>query len=709
MKKLILIAAIICHILPANAQWQWINPMPPETHYKSVAHVTEQTYVTMGESIILKTQDGGSTWMQTEHPSVADLNKVYFLNEETGFVVGDDGLLLESSDGGDSWQKMNTGTESTFWDVYFVNEQLGFISANGGRVFKTTDGGENWSLQEVPDVWQQLRLIKFFDENTGYVASRGGLFAKTTNGGEDWEVVEEELSFYYINDMQLIDAQTILLASYGGIFKSTDGGETWQEKLAPDDEEIEAFSFINETTGYALGQLSRIYKTNNAGETWVNTNLLPDYFVSNVMDKGIAFGSEHTGIVVCWDNITWLDMQASSYDTPVQTITTHHLRDAAFTNDTTIVAVGSNLIAKSNTNGRTWSFQAPVQGGDYYFEVQFIDENTGFSVGENFAPNIPKGVIIKTIDGGNNWELNFAIEQELRDVHFVNADTGYVVGTGGTIYKTTNGGDDWVAKTSGVDVNLHSVFFTDTETGYACGIGGTIIQTTDGGDTWTIADTPTTDGMFAISFFNDSIGFASVRGHGMAKTINAGENWTWMSLPGSGNRIMRDMVFTSEQDGYIAGGDYLFTTHDGGENWELNQLPASPGVFGIAVRNENTIIAVGPKGTILRNYTGPEEHPLDDDEPTSISDGETIFSPNKFTIFPNPFDNQIKIRGDFSNQQQVLIEIFDIQGRLIYQTEKSTSGIEYLSVDTNVIPRGIYILRLKTHTYTTSFKIIKNQ
>ncbi|ASB50574.1 YCF48-related protein [Alkalitalea saponilacus] len=721
MKKLILIAAILCHILPANAQWQWINPMPPETHYKSVAHVTEQTYVTMGESLILKTQDGGRSWMQTAHPSVTNLNKVLFLNTETGFVVGDDGLLLKSSDGGNSWQEMNTGTESTFWDIFFVNEQLGFIAANGGRVFKTTDGGENWSLQEVPDVWQHLRLIKFFDENTGYVASMHGLFAKTTNGGEDWEVIEEELSFYYINDMHLIDAQTILLASYGGIFKSSDGGVNWEEKLAPDDEEMANFSFVSETTGYVLGHLSRIYKTVDGGESWTNTNLLPDYFLCHLSscEKAIAFENENHGILVGFENITQLDMQSNTYNSHTQSITTHDIKGAVFINDTTIVAVGNNsLLARSNTNGRTWTVQTFNPPGQYE-GVHFIDENTGFAVGNSYSEENWGHRIVKTDDGGNSWRsVLFSTSEEsnnfrerLRGIHFPNANTGYAVGSGGVIYKTTNGGEDWVSKESGVSVQLNSVFFTDANTGYACGSSGTIVQTKNGGDTWTIANTPTTDGMFAISFINNSIGFAAVRGWGMVKTINAGENWIWISLPGSPNRIMRDMVFISEQVGYLAGSDYMFTTHDGGESWELNPLPGSPSISGLAARNGNTVVAVGFNGTILRKYTGPEETPLDEDDdqepPTSIEFLNRDV--NTFRVYPNPFDNHIIIKGRFEHSSTVTVYIYDIHGRLIYQTEHNTFGEETFYINTQSISNGIYLLRLTNNQNTQNFKIIKNK
>ena len=105
MKKTLLIAAILCNISLAGAQWKWIAPMPPEMEYNSLAHVSDQTYVMVGDNLILKTEDGGNSWFQTEHPQVSSLNKVYFLDEDIGFVVGGNANFLKSSDGGNSWIK----------------------------------------------------------------------------------------------------------------------------------------------------------------------------------------------------------------------------------------------------------------------------------------------------------------------------------------------------------------------------------------------------------------------------------------------------------------------------------------------------------------------------------------------------------------------------------------------------------------------------
>ena len=47
--------------------------------------------------------------------------------------------------------------------------------------------------------------------------------------------------------------------------------------------------------------------------------------------------------------------------------------------------------------------------------------------------------------------------------------------------KTTNGGSNWVALSSGTYQILNSVYFTDANTGYTVGDVGTILKTTNGG------------------------------------------------------------------------------------------------------------------------------------------------------------------------------------------------------------------------------------
>jgi photosystem II stability/assembly factor-like uncharacterized protein len=57
----------------------------------------------------------------------------------------------------------------------------------------------------------------------------------------------------------------------------------------------------------------------------------------------------------------------------------------------------------------------------------------------------------------------------LTSIKFTDANTGYTVGDGGTILKTTNGGTNWVALLNGISNGLKSVYFTNANKGYAVG------------------------------------------------------------------------------------------------------------------------------------------------------------------------------------------------------------------------------------------------
>ncbi|MFN0030775.1 MAG: WD40/YVTN/BNR-like repeat-containing protein, partial [Flavobacteriales bacterium] len=71
---------------------------------------------------------------------------VYFLNDSTGFVVGDADeteVIWKTTDYGTSWVEVHSEEANYFYDVYFPSDSVGYCSAYE-NVLKTTDGGENW-------------------------------------------------------------------------------------------------------------------------------------------------------------------------------------------------------------------------------------------------------------------------------------------------------------------------------------------------------------------------------------------------------------------------------------------------------------------------------------------------------------------------------------------------------------------------------------
>jgi|GEM_PF-4838831 len=72
----------------------------------------------------------------------------------------------------------------------------------------------------------------------------------------------------------------------------------------------------------------------------------------------------------------------------------------------------------------------------------------------------------------------------LYGMSFTDALHGTVVGRGGIILRTTDGGERWERSTSGVVDNLYDVCFTNPYIGTAVGDNATILRTTTGGMTW---------------------------------------------------------------------------------------------------------------------------------------------------------------------------------------------------------------------------------
>ena len=107
-----------------------------------------------------------------------------------------------------------------------------------------------------------------------------------------------------------------------------------------------------------------------------------------------------------------------------------------------------------------------------------VDANTEYITGYN-------GQIFKTTDGGTIWSLISTVTlYNMYGIYFIDSNIGYSVGENGTIIKTEDGGNHWVNQNSGTSNNLVDVKFLDANMGIAAGWSGTILKTTNGGSTW---------------------------------------------------------------------------------------------------------------------------------------------------------------------------------------------------------------------------------
>ena len=137
--------------------------------------------------------------------------------------------------------------------------------------------------------------------------------------------------------------------------------------------------------------------------------------------------------------------------------------------------------------GNSWQ-EHSSEISDVLTSVHFVDDNTGWVVGWN-------GIILQTTDGGNNWRMQNIKSRNLRSVHFIDSSTGWAVGEnnrtlGSVVLQTNNGGNSWDKQFGGIPGSLYSVYFVNGSIGWAVGairlndttFKGIVLKTTKGGN-----------------------------------------------------------------------------------------------------------------------------------------------------------------------------------------------------------------------------------
>ncbi len=174
-----------------------------------------------------------------------------------------------------------------------------------------------------------------------------------------------------------------------------------------------------------------------------------------------------------------------------------------------------------------------------------LNSNTGWAVGQNY--NLKNGIILKTTDGGDNWEAQVVDSIRLKDVQFIDNNTGWI--TGGNVFtdfnsfvsfKTSNGGGNW--DTTQIANNTGSpgeIFFIDNNSGWLTKSatwppsGPYLFKSTDGGSNWFELSAPD-DGLTSIFFIDQDVGWlgtgpkgpTTATGGKIFKSINGGDSWT---------------------------------------------------------------------------------------------------------------------------------------------------------------------------------------
>ncbi len=228
-----------------------------------------------------------------------------------------------------------------------------------------------------------------------------------------------------------------------------------------------------------------------------------------------------------------------------------------------------------NVYSQSWVIQSSGTTANIN-DIFFLNANTGYAACNG-------GTILKTTDGGNNWlSISGPYTYNLTSIRFFDQNTGLVAGSGfsDSVLKSTNGGLNWIKVFNN---GLSHFTIADNNTLYATQ-AFRVFKTTNRGDNWTQTGNIPPFTTTALFFINALTGWVTTiqptptppfPQHTwvfIAKTMNGGSSWTTLYSEYAeiaySNRML-DVFFPSLDTGFIIGknGATIYRTFNSGNNW----------------------------------------------------------------------------------------------------------------------------------------------
>ena len=415
--------------------------------------------------------------------------------------------------------------------------------------------------------------------------------------------------------IKVIFAITVLFMATGPVF-----AQLWKPQTSGTANILEAVWFKDAQNGWVVGNSGTARFTTNSGQTWSSV-----------------------------------------------TLTNEDLKDVTFFDQSTGLIVGDNgRIFRTTNGGANWT-QVSSGTSSNIIAAAFGEGGMAYAAGRD-------GVILRSINFGATWTVVETGTTRYRGIIAKGTQNAWVVGEGGKLKITTDGGVNWVEKSSGTLSDLHDVFFLNATEGWMAGQNDVLRYSNDGGNSWISRNNGINLGLEATYFLNSNDGWAVGNSGGIFKTVNGGLNWTTESS-GTTNEL-NDVFFLNAANGW----------------------------------------AVGDNGTILyRNIT------------TGINDNVGLNDmPTKFNLeqnYPNPFwskatsrlagNPETAIRFSLPKTAQVKLEIYNLRGQRVrvmvdgqFASGYHTAIWDGRDESGRLLASGVYLYRMTANEFTKTQRML---
>jgi photosystem II stability/assembly factor-like uncharacterized protein len=304
--------------------------------------------------------------------------------------------------------------------VSFANAKHGWASGPMGSLLHTTDGGKHWKRQYFRDRWlddQSSYRVEALSSKVCWAVAAGGGIYRTTNAGKTWVRTARKMrpsnqsgnSWAYI---EFVSKRGWIVSSCGDIIGTGNGGSTWtwQRRATGGSDSVRGISAAN--AGHAFVALNAVgghyVLATSDGRTWSQVGPRPF----------LSWNPDFSGI--------WAENSTRVW-----------------------VAARLGEVFLSEDGGQTWRV-SNTGVGPGQLVVNDLDGygTTICAVGSPAAGSVTSGAALRSDSDGLSWSwASFPSGAKapgtVSSIEWASEKTGWIVASGGAIYRTQDGGGTW--------------------------------------------------------------------------------------------------------------------------------------------------------------------------------------------------------------------------------------------------------------------------
>ncbi|MBX7044677.1 MAG: T9SS type A sorting domain-containing protein [Ignavibacteria bacterium] len=666
---------------------------------------------------ILKTTDGGSTWIKSLDWSYNNQRGVWKVqynpfNSNILYAATSEGIYKFN---GSAWVKsldvkMVMDLEVNPLDSNVIYASVGNLTniapLTDIGIYKTTNGGTNWTKLSggLPASWTGKTTIEVYkaDPNIITASVSNDLsyigYYKSTNAGLNWIVLSTAVpignqGWYNNANMIKSDNANLILAGTLNIEKSTNGGTSfttksdwslWNTGATPPGQPEGPANFVHADVHEIVSNPKDankvyimadggLYRSNDFGETFYSCN--GGYVTSQFY---AALSNSYQDSVWCLGGMQ--DNRAAFH----QGTTAWYKTFSGDGMSAGVNASNDNIcymeytygdLNKSTNRGVSWTDISPPNAGTssaYCFVAPYIIAKSNSNI-----VYIGGTSIYKSTTGGGNWQGPYGASvfggNRLLSmaVSYTNPDTLYTgsapSATTAGVFRSVNGGVNWTSITG----TLPNRYVTD----------------------------------LAINPNNSKEVIATFGGFGTGhvfRTTNNGDTWTNISgnLPDIPHQsAVIDPLFP--QNIYVGNdfGTYV-TTNNGAVWYEYRTGMPYAMIFDLSISYTNRKLRAATYGNGIWQRDLVQN-------PVSVGNSNTIVKDFKlYQNYPNPFNPATKIKFDLNKPAFVDLKVYDVKGMEIKNiySRYDGAGNHEAEFNASALSSGIYFYSIFINGVKTDSK-----